>query len=538
MIQTIPIVFQGGLNLVSSTFNMQAGEAVELNNYEVNPLGRYQRIMGYESFDGQPAPSEIVESELTGYPFATDELLVQAVTNERDARRTAIQPIEGSGAIRGVVRYNGSVYAFRDNTQGDQCYMWKATSTGWQKVTTPFLFAGGKYEFVTANFGASSNSIKLYGVDGKNHLFEFDGYKFIQIKGAIPNKFPTHLEVLSSQVMVNSYEGGTFVFSAVGDPTDFLNGGEIGTGDEITALDLQANNTMAVFCRNRTYMLYGSSKADFELQDLSKNTGAVDRSVQTIGDSIYLDDRGLTRLNRVQQFGNFASATISQKVEPLLSKYVRRVTASFAIREKNQYRLCFDDGTGLICSFFGSEVSGFSTFDYGKVVRCAYSGEDENGKEVLYFGSDDGYVYQMQKGFSFDGQAINHKFIPTLVNLNAPEVKKRWRKAVVEIDTLSTALIRFEPEFDYPDPAQFDQTIDQTSQTMSYIILAKGGQTYVNQNTYNEQLVSQAKTYTADVYVDGVSRNMSMTFSGNAIEEPPHILNSAVLHFSPRGRRR
>jgi hypothetical protein len=73
---------------------------------------------------------------------------------------------------------------------------------------------------------------------------------------------------------------------------------------------------------------------------------------------------------------------------------------------------------------------------------------------------------------------------------------------------------------------------------MSYIILAKGCQTYVNQNTYNEQLVSQAKTYTADVYVDGVSRNMSMTFSGNAIEEPPHILNSAVLHFSPRGRRR
>ncbi len=530
MIRVAPVVFNGGLNLASTVLELKDGEATQLFNYEVNTLGRYQRVMGFERFDGQPSPSSVRPQDLSGHPFETDTEQDAAVLDEQARRRQAIKSIDGSGRIRGIAQYQSHVYAFRDSADGKQCCMYKSSSNGWQKVTTPFLYPQGRYEFVLANFGASSETIKLYGVDGKNPLFSFDGERFEQIEGPIKHKYPTHLEVLSSQVMVNSYEGGTFVFSAVGDPTDFLNGGEIGCGDDITALDLQANNALAVFCRNRTYVLYGTSKADFQLQDLSKTTGAIQGSVQTIGDSIYIDDRGMTRLNRVQQFGNFDMATISQKVEPLLARYAKRIVSSFVVKEKNQYRACFDDGTGLICTFFGSEVAGFSTFDYGKTVRCTFSGEDEAGGEVIYFGSDDGYVYQAERGFTFDGLAVSHVLRPSFTALQAVDYKKRWRKAVIEIDAISDVEMYCIPDFDYSDPS--------LPAHPPMVINAQGAGGYWDEGAWDETRWSAASTFTSDIYIDGISRNISVTFSGQALNEAPFIINSMIIHYSPRGRRR
>lgn len=516
--------------MAASVLELQPGEAIQLFNYEVNTLGRYQRILGYERFDGRSSPSDVKASELSGYPFNDDASELIELKTVREERRTAIQVVPGSGPIRGIVSFNGKVYAFRDSADATQCNMYESSEAGWVLVTTPTLTPGGRYEFSIANQGASSSTINLYGVDGKNHLFMFDGTTFSQITGPITNLFPTHLEVLASQVMVNSYPGGTFVFSAVGDFTDFVNGGEIGVGDEITAMDLQANNSMAVFCKNRTYVLYGTSKLDFQLQDLSKTTGAVEYSVQTIGDSIYLDDRGMTRLNRVQEFGNFDMATMSQKIEPLLQKYARRVTASYAIKEKNQYRICFDDGTGVICTFFGREVAGFSTFDFGQVVRCAYSGEDANGFEVVFFGTDDGYVYHAEKGFSFDSLNIDHVVRPAFNSLGYPEYKKSWKKVVLEIDTVSKATITCIPEFDYSDPENPYHTAKE--------IIALGGGGYWDEGSWDEAKWSSASTFTADFYIEGVSRNMTVTFSGTTNNEPPHQLNSLILHYSMRGRRR
>ena len=529
-IRSAVVILKGGLNLAASVLELRDGEAIQLFNYEVNTLGRYQRILGYERVDGKPSPADTKAPELAGYPFSDDETEREAMDTEREARRSAIQPLTGSGPIRGVVSYLGVLYAFRDNLAGTEGCLHKATPTGWEQVTTPSLAPAGRYEFSISNFGASSSSIKLYGVDGKNDLFEFDGTTFTQIAGPVAGKKPTHLEILASQVMVNSYEGGTFVFSAVGDPTDFLNGGEIGVGDEITALDLQANNTMSVFCKNRTYVLYGTSKLDFTLQDLSKTMGAVEHSVQTIGDSIYLDDRGLARLNRVQQFGDFDMATMSQKVEPLLQKYARRAISSFSIKGKNQYRVNFDDGTGLICTFSGREVSGFSTFDYKKKVRCAYSGEDVNGIGAVYFGSDDGYVYQAEKGFSFDGEGINHVCRPAFTSLGQAEYKKRWRKAVIEIDTTSVTTLTCIPDFNYSDP--------ENPYHEPQVLVAEGGGGYWDEASWDESKWSSSSTSSVDLYIDGVARNISMVFSGETTGEAPHILNSIILHYSPRGRRR
>lgn len=530
-----PVILKGGLNLASSVLEIPPGQCLQLFNYEVNTLGRYQRILGYERFDGRPAPSAVIAKDLPGAPFADDETEFAAVEAERALRRSAIGQVPGSGRILGIFQFKGHVYAFRNNDDGSAARLYRSTATGWQLVTTPTLNPDGRYEFCFTNFTGSAGDKEVIGVDGKNKAFRFDGVTFTQINGPITPDTPIDCEALPSQVLLLAYRGGSFVFSAVGDPTKFSpvdGGGEIACADEIVKLQLQANNSCAVFCRHRTYVLYGRTDADFQLESLSKTTGAIPGSVQSIGDSVYLDDRGLTRLDRVQSFGNFEMATISQMIEPLLNRYTNRVTASFSIKDKNQYRLCFEDGTGIILTFFGKEVAGFSTFDLGKIVRCTYSGEGPVGTEVVYFGSDDGYVYQLERGFTFDGGPVPFVCRPAFINFGPgmAEYKKRYKKLVVEADTVGAATVFISPDFEYSDP---DTPFHPSTEVA---ILGGGG--YWDSATWDESRWSSATTFTADVYIDGVARNISVTVSGEAVNEPPHILNSLLIHYSPRSRRR
>jgi hypothetical protein len=54
-----------------------------------------------------------------------------------EARRAVIQPVPGSGPVRGVWEYKGDIYAFRDNADASQCVMYKATTSGWEPVSAP-----------------------------------------------------------------------------------------------------------------------------------------------------------------------------------------------------------------------------------------------------------------------------------------------------------------------------------------------------------------------------------------------------------------
>jgi|GEM_PF-1833235 len=527
------VILKGGLNLAASVLELDPGECTQLLNYEVNTLGRYQRIMGYERFDGKPAPSGVRPQDLVGFPFADDATELAAVESEQEVRRSLILPVPGSGPILGGFYFSGSVYVFRNNADGSEARLYKSSADGWQPVATPVLLPGGNYKTITTNFTGSAGSREVLGVDGVNKAWRFNGVTFTQITGPISPDAPTHLEVLPSQVLLLGYRKGSLVFTGVGEPTKFQavdGGGEIGVADEITGLAVQPDNSCAVFCRNRTYVLYGKSKEDFNLTTLSLTTGAIPNSIQGINDSVYLDDRGMTRLNRVQQFGNFDMATISQKIEPLIHRYRNSVTASFVVKAKNQYRLCFSDSTGIIVTFFGAEVSGFSTFSYGKVVRCAFSAEDDSGKEVVFFGSDDGYLYQAESSFGFDGEEYASTMRPAFNNLGSPDQQKRFHKAVMEVDAVADTALIINPDFDYSDP--------NVPAANSISITAKGGGGYWDAAAWNEFTWSSASTFTADLYLDGVARNICLVVNSRSKRTPPHILNSFLIHASPRGRRR
>ena len=52
--------FEGGVNMVDPSLSLQPGELVAADNFEIDIRGRYRRMDGYERFDGQVLPSEVV----------------------------------------------------------------------------------------------------------------------------------------------------------------------------------------------------------------------------------------------------------------------------------------------------------------------------------------------------------------------------------------------------------------------------------------------------------------------------------------------
>ncbi len=531
--QAVPIALGGGLNLAVPDSRMDAGQCSMLINYELTTSGRYQRMLGYERFDGRPAPSLVIASSLAGYPFATAEAAIAAIKAAQQTRRQAIQPVPGAGPVLGVVWFKGVLYAFRNTADNTAARMYKATATGWQLVTTPTLSPSGKYEFVEANFKGSAGTRELVGVDGVNKAFRFNGTTFTQIIGPITPDMPTHVEVLASQVLLLSYRGGSFVFSGIGEPTKFSpvdGGGEVAVGSEITGMEMQAENACAILCRDRTYMLYGSSKADFQLKALALRAGAIAGTIQTMGQSIYLDDRGLTRLDRVQQFGNFDSATISQLIQPLLLSKLQSVRASSVVRSKNQYRLYFSDTTGITMTTLGSEIVGFSELYIGFVPSCSFSGENDTGTgELQFMGSDSGYVYQMECGNSHDGAVYSSVMQPAFMSLGSQEQKKRWHKVVLECEAVAKVSASLTMLYDYGDTS-FD--------TAQRDITIQGAGSRWDVSNWDDANWGGSSVAWSDIYIDGVSRNLSFLLQVTDDYYPPHTLSQTFIHASPRARRR
>ena len=95
----------------------------------------------------------------------------------RETLRADIQKVPGSGSILGVAVYRGEVYAARNAADGKTAALYRSSSGGWVLVRAGLL-PGGRFRFDVANFSGSSKTVTLFGVDGKNRPFKWDGTTF------------------------------------------------------------------------------------------------------------------------------------------------------------------------------------------------------------------------------------------------------------------------------------------------------------------------------------------------------------------------
>ena len=314
---------------------------------------------------------------------------------------------------------------------------------------------GGRYQFVQHNFSGRYTSSRVYGCDGANHLFEFDGDVFAPIPtlsgeslyggatGTIilpgddrPSHVMPHQEHLFVAIgssILASGPGVPYMFNAI------AGGFEGATGDIVTGLQVlpgeQGSGSMAVMGRNQTKVLYGTALAGpepFDLVPFETKTGAIAGTLQTIDRVYYVDDRGIIDLKTAQDYGNFAAATITRFIQPLMDLKRGRAVCSAVNRSKNQYRVFFVDGTGLFITLDNGKLKGIGPVAFPHQFTCAWSGEDESGAEHTFVGGRDGFVYEMECGTSFDGAAIDFELMLAWNAIGSPRFLKTIHGSCVE----------------------------------------------------------------------------------------------------------
>lgn len=509
------ITCESGLDLESNPTRINPGGMIACKNFHVKSGGGYTRVGGYERYDGRPSP------------FASEDPA---------AARALITEVPGAGPVLGVWIFDGDVYAFRDDIGGEEAKMYKATGSGWDEVTTGVtLLPGGRYEFDNYNFFAATALKRMYGVDGVNKAFMFDGTTLTQLNVDGETTRPEHLRCHSNHLFL-TYPEGQWVHSGIGDPQKWNatteGAGAGGTGDDIVGLRSTVGGALAIFMRNRVSMLYGSSQLDWQESDLrqqSEESGAYPHTMQSIGnDIIYLDDRGLTSIQQAQTFGNFNSSTIDQQIKEFILFRKQSAIASCLNRSESQYWLFFDhdSGTEVITLTFGNGgLQGFGRLIYPFTTNCVCSAEDGNGNELILVGAENGFVYTLEVGDSFDGSDIEAYFKLSYHHYDSPEYRKRFRQALFGMASNQSFAISVKPDFGY------GSTQISAHRKINADLLGGGGIWDVSK--WGEFNWSAQSVEEANIDITGTSKNMSLHIYSKG-QTLPFTVHDVTVQYSPR----
>lgn len=406
------------------------------------------------------------------------------------------------------------------------------TLSGPQTAIT--LATGGHFEFVKANFSGQLITRRIYGCDGANKCFEFDGVTLAPIATGLSPDVPSHICFHKNFLFVS--QASSISYCGAGTPFKWSSvdgGGEIATGDIVTCMltlpGSQSTATLGVYLRSNTSFLYGSDPTTFNYVSFNTGLGALQRSAQNLFDTFVMDDLGVVSLKTTQNYGNFLPTTLTNNILPFIVQERNKLIASSVQRSKSQYRLFFSDGYGLWLTAVNQQFIGASVVLFTNPVFCVDEGENSQGAEVTYFGSSDGlgYVYQMDVGTSFDGAAIS-AYITTAWNpIGSPRVLKRFRAASVEMQGTSYAQISFGYQLGYgtsligqPTPISTATGFRATPTWDSF--------TWDN-FTWDGQSLSPT-----DVDMTGTAENMQITISSATNYIAAFTLNSVIAHYSSR----
>jgi hypothetical protein len=450
-----------------------------------------------------------------------------------DHWRKQISPVPGVGPIRGVWEYNGIIYAFRDDAEAASCMMYRATKEGWARVSTPNLSPGGHYEFVNNNF---ANKFCMYGASGTHRAFQFDGETFQFITTGMDDDKPSHIEVHKNHLFLSF--GSSVQHSPIGDPTAewsvVLGAGEIMLNDAVTGFVSLAGNqetsSLLITTRNRTFILYGSSSADWTLVTGSHDTGALSGTLQKIGDVLMLDDRGVSTLTSSTTFGNFAGATLSEHIQNWIFERKKDVRASCVSRENNQYRLFFGNKEALYLTFLGKKNAQFMPMRFRHEISCVCSCELGDGTEAIFFGSDDGTVYQLDKGSSFDGKDIESFLFFAFNHSGSPRINKRYRKLVFELTGQEYCEFKATIRLGHDSPRLAQPTFSDVTNNTNISAW--------DASLWDVFFWDGRNLVPSEMSVVGSAENFSVYVFGKTTDFLPFAINSIIASYTPRRRLR
>ncbi len=424
------------------------------------------------------------------------------------------------------------------NPSGGNFAAGAATTTSTAAVTisgvqTPItMAAGGRFEFDKGNFSGQLVTRRIYGCDGVNPCFEFDGDTLTPIFTGLSPDRPAHIRIHKNILFVS--QQSSMVYSAAGDPFKWSSvdgGGEIATGDTVNGMitlpGSQTTATLGVYMQSNTAFLYGSDPTTFNFVLFNTDIGAVPYSVQNMFDTFFLDDFGVVTLKTTLNYGNFLPTTLTKNIYPFIARERGNLMASAVNRAKGQYRLFFRDGYGLYCTVLNQQYLGSALVLFPDVITCADITHLSDGEEATYVGSESGYVFQMDMGTSFDGAPIDAYITTAWDPVKSPRILKRFRAASIEVQGDSYAEIQYGWQMGYGN-SQIPQLPDIS------LPLNLSNVPHWDEFTWDEFVWDGSGLTPTDTDETGTAENISVIISSGSNYTAPYTVNSIIHHYSMR----
>ncbi len=428
----------------------------------------------------------------------------------------------GGGTAAGrliITAPSGGVFAAGAAAGGGVC-----TLSGASALIT--LSPGGRVRTDAYTFTAALADKRLYGCDGVNSEFEFDGTIYVPITTGMGSIRATAVRCHKSHLFF-AYRG-SLQHSAIGNPyvwSAVFGASELGTGDTITNLISVGGNTDAaalmVLCQNALHILYGNSSADWKLDPLSKISGAQADSAQDIGGVVALDTPGLMRYPYTRNFGNFAWDTVSMDIQPIAKN--QQCACSVYVSGKFKYRLFFTDGTAISGLPVGKGQFEWSVINYGRNIIIAEHGEIE-GDARTFYADDNGWVYEADKGRSLAGDTLPYavKLLP--LSQKSPMVEKTYRLMQFEVECFSACTLYTSGEFGNGEDGATQQTTDRRY----------GVGLNWDLSNYDQAYWDTATVGLTTLPLEGEGTRVSISVAGEADNELPHTLYAVTVLYTPR----
>ena len=490
--QTQPASFncEGGLVLNRSTFLMQPGEALELENFEPDIEGGYRRINGYRKFVNQivPQTSSADEKVLMVCSFANKvlasrgEKIFSSASSELSVKILSNASMSGSGTINvdsttgfsssGTLQINSEIFTYTGITV--------TTFTGVTRATSSTVaIAHSKQDVVSENW-TERDTGRTNAVKYRFERFNFDGNDKIILVDEVNAPVIFNSSIAATDVSASAVAGSKFiaafkshmfyagksttpaelVFSVPFDEDNFTSGqgaGSIKVDDDITGLKV-FRDSLFIFCSNRIFKLTGSSSSDFAIQAVTRNIGCVngDTIQEFGGDLLFLGPDGLRTVAATARIGDTELGTISKNVQSLFDLNIKdsALFESVVIQDKTQYRIFFTKDSqaenitkGVIC------VMRSDKYEFSEIRGIKPSASDSfviEGNVVVLHGDFNGFIHRQEKGNTFDGTPILARYRSADMSFGDSGIRKHMQRVIINYKPESAIdadlLVRYDNE--------------------------------------------------------------------------------------------
>ena len=393
-----------------------------------------------------------------------------------------------------------------------------------------------KVRFKEFNF---NGIFKTVLVDSKNNPAVIHGTSYKTLQSSVDITGANFAETYQDHLFFG--KGDLVSFTAPFDEEDFTaaNGaGNFRVPSNLTGI-ITFREQLVIFSQTDIRKLSGTSLANFSLSAITSDIGCVSGdTVQEVGgDILFLGPDGVRFLGATERLGDFNLSLASRQIQDDFKDFIV-VGAEYCtsvVREKNQYRVfSFTPSVnkrntiGYIGTQFQDQNAQSINWGQTKGIKAYRScSAYKNDEEILLFTNEDEYVYRLESGDDFDGEAIKSAYHTPFMAINDPTVRKTAYKIDTYFDPEGLVTGTLSPKYDFNKPGNI--------QPNAVSLTGGGNFSFYGKATYGTSVYGGDPDTFLQRQVVGSFFTVSLqyVFDGG----PPFVLDTAIIEYSTEDKK-